>query len=54
MYEIFSECDQDQSGSLDYKEFVCMFLGKDAAVKGHIAPKADNTQKLNQLLAVFR
>ena len=54
MHEIFSFCDQDQSGTLDYKEFVCMFLGKDAATKGHIAPKADNTQKVNQLLTMFR
>lgn len=54
MKEIFDACDTDGSGTLDYKEFVCMFLGKDAATKGHIAPKADNTQKVNQLLNVFR
>ena len=54
MQEIFSACDTDQSGSLDYREFVCMFLGEEAATKGHIAPKADNSQKVNQLLAVFK
>lgn len=47
MQEIFSACDTDQSGSLDYREFVCMFLGAEAATKGHIAPKADNSQKVN-------
>jgi calcyphosin len=27
MKEIFDECDTDGSGTLNYKEFVCMFLG---------------------------
>ena len=34
MKEIFKECDTDGSGTLNYKEFVCMFLGQEAFLKG--------------------
>ena len=34
MREIFDDCDSDGSGTLNYKEFVCMFLGEEASIKG--------------------
>jgi Ca2+-binding EF-hand superfamily protein len=39
MRGIFKECDTDGSGTLNYKEFVTMFLGQEAFLKGQVNQK---------------
>jgi Ca2+-binding EF-hand superfamily protein len=39
MREIFDQCDTDGSGTLNYKEFVCLFLGDEASSKGSVNQK---------------
>ena len=52
--EVFDECDQDQSGTLNYREFVVMFLGEEAAAKGQVAQVGVGAEEMKQLLDQLR